>query len=147
MVSLKVLFWVLFYFILYINDFSRASDLLFAILFTDDTSVFIEGKSYTGVINSVNNELQKVNEWFKSNKLTLNVEKTHYMLFHRTRIKDHKINVVLQDDLISEANSLTFLGVIIDNKLKWHDHIMYITKYQNPLVLYTNPGNMLTSQH
>ena len=100
------------------------------------------------VINSLNNELQKVNEWLKSNKLTLNVEKTHYMLFHKTRIKDHKIKVVLQDDLISVANSLKFVGVIIASKLKWHDLIMYIkTKYQNPLVLHTNPRNMLTSQH
>ena len=67
------------------------------------------------------------------------------MLFHRTRRKDHKINLVLQDDLISETNSLKCVGVIIDNKLKCHDHIMYIkTKYPNPLVLYTNPGNMLT---
>ena len=46
-------------FILYINDFSRASDLLFSILFADDTSVFIEGQSYTGVIETLTKELKK----------------------------------------------------------------------------------------
>ena len=46
-------------FILYINDFSRASDLLFSILFADDTSVFIEGQSYTGVIETLNKDLKK----------------------------------------------------------------------------------------
>ena len=41
-------------FILYINDFSKTSDLLFSILFADDTSVFIECQSYTGVIETLN---------------------------------------------------------------------------------------------
>ena len=48
-------------FILYINDFSRSSDLLFSILFADDTSVFIEGTNYDKVINIVNNELERIN--------------------------------------------------------------------------------------
>ena len=46
-------------FILYINDFSMASHLLFSILFADDTSVFIEGQSYTGVIETLNKDLKK----------------------------------------------------------------------------------------
>ena len=49
-------------FILYINDFSKASDLLFSILFADDTSVFIEGTSYNNIINDMNRELEKVDK-------------------------------------------------------------------------------------
>ena len=49
-------------FILYINDFSKASDLLFTILFADDTSVFIEGTSYNNIINDMNRELEKVDK-------------------------------------------------------------------------------------
>ena len=74
-------------FILYINDFSKASYLLFTKLFADDTSVFIEGTSYNNIINDMNRELEKVDKWLKSNKLTVNIKKTQYMLFHRTRIK------------------------------------------------------------
>ena len=47
-------------FILYINDFSKASDLLFSILFADDTSVFIEGTAYSSIIKDMNTELEKV---------------------------------------------------------------------------------------
>ena len=72
-------------FILYINDLSRASDLLFSILFADDTSVYIEGQSYTGVIETLNKELKNIVSWLNSNKLTLNIKKTHYMIFHRSR--------------------------------------------------------------
>ena len=45
-------------FILYINYFSRSSDLLFYILFADDTSVFLEGTSYDKIIDIVNKELE-----------------------------------------------------------------------------------------
>ena len=63
-------------FILYINDFSRSSDLLFSILFADDTSVFIEGTNYDQVIDIVNNEFERINIWLKANKLTVNIKKT-----------------------------------------------------------------------
>ena len=75
-------------FILYVNDFSRDSSLLFSILFAYDTSVFIESECYTGVINILNKELKSICLWLKSNKLPLNVKKSHYMMYHRTRMKN-----------------------------------------------------------
>ena len=68
-------------------DFSKSSDLLLSILFADDTSVFIEGTAYSSIIKDMNRELEKVDKWLKSNKLTSIFKKTHYMMFHRTRIK------------------------------------------------------------
>ena len=115
-------------FILYINDFSKSSDLLFSILFADDTSVFIEGTAYSSIINDMNRELEKVDKWLKSNKLTLNTKKTHYMMFHRTRIK-HKApenKVHISGNNIVCVNNTKFLGLIIDSKLNWSDHITYI---------------------
>ena len=44
-------------FILYLNEFSRESDILFSILFSDDTTVLIEGYSYNNIITLLNNEL------------------------------------------------------------------------------------------
>ena len=60
-------------FIIYINDFSRASELLFSILFADDTSVFIEGTNYDKVIDILNTELKRIDIWLKSNKLSINI--------------------------------------------------------------------------
>ena len=48
------------FFILFMNDFSKASQLLFFILFADDTSVFLIGKTYTQLITSLNEEPKKV---------------------------------------------------------------------------------------
>ena len=115
-------------FILYINDFSRSSDLLFSILFADDTSVFIEGTSYDKVIDIVNKELERINIWLRANKLTINIKKTHYMMFHRTRIKNKLCNITICGTNVSYTKNTKFLGVIIDNKLRWSDHINYIKK-------------------
>ena len=114
-------------FILYINDFSRASDLFFSIIFADDTSVFIEGTHLEQMIHIINEELQKIDTWLKANKLTINLKKTHYMIFHRARIKNKYENTVqIQGNIIDHVNATKFLGIIIDNKLNWSDHINYI---------------------
>ena len=60
-------------FIIYMNDFSRCSDLLFSILFADDTSVFIEGTNFDNITHILNLKLEKVNTWLKANKLTVNL--------------------------------------------------------------------------
>ena len=63
------------------------SDVLFPILFADDTSVYIEAENESLVISILNEELEKINTWLKANKLTLNLDKSHYMVFHRGKRK------------------------------------------------------------
>ena len=60
------------FYIIYANDFSRASELLFTIMFADDTS---GGQSYGNVCQLLNGELEKCDNWIKANKLTLNLKK------------------------------------------------------------------------
>ena len=122
------------------NDFSRASNLLFSILYADDTNIFIEGTEYHKVISTLNTELLKVSDWLNSNKLTINLKKTHYMVFHRSRIKTNSRNLVILKETLEITRSTKFLGVIIDNKLKCTDHLTYIKrKSQRQLELYIEP--------
>ena len=74
-------------FILNINDLENISKSLFPILFADDATILIEAKNVISAIHIMNQELDKLTIWLKANKLTLNISKTHYMIFHRTRIK------------------------------------------------------------
>ena len=113
-------------FIMYVNDFSRASALLFSILFADDTNVFIEGIRYEDIIFNINNELEKISVWLGANKLCINVKKTHYMVFHRSKIKKNTDDVIMCNNKLTCTTSTKFLGLIIDNKLNWSEHIMYI---------------------
>ena len=113
-------------FIIDINDFSRASEKLFSILYADDTSVFIKGYEYDKLIEIMNNEMKKVDIWLQANGLVTNLEKTHYMVFHRARIKTKPSEISIRDNKISCVFSTKFLEMIIDDQLKWLEHIQYI---------------------
>ena len=75
---------------------------------------------------ALNNELHKVSTWLDANKLSINSKKTHFMVFHRCRIKTSDVNVVMQQNTIDRRNSTNILELIIDDKLKWHDHIQHV---------------------
>ena len=63
-------------FLIYINDIVNFSYILSFALFADDTTVYVQHDSIDGAIQILNSELAKVAEWFDSNKLTINVNKT-----------------------------------------------------------------------
>ena len=113
-------------FILYINDLANVSENLFSILFADDTTVLIEGTNINTMIAALNCELAKLTEWLNANKLSINVSKSHYMVFHRSRRKINKGNILLDTTILSQVIYTKFLGVILDDKLKWTHHISYI---------------------
>ena len=68
-------------FLLYINDLANVSNLLFVLLFADDTSIFITGKCINSMIEKMNAELKKLIIWLQANKLSFNIDKTSYMIF------------------------------------------------------------------
>ena len=59
-------------FLIYINDIVNSSNILLFVLFTDDTTVYVQHDSIDGAIQILNSELAKVAESFDSNKLTVN---------------------------------------------------------------------------
>ena len=100
-------------FILYINDFANVSGNLFSILFADDTTVLIGGTNINTMIATLNWELAKLIEWLNTNKLSINVAKLHCMVFHRSRRKINKGNILLKTTILSQVTFTKFLGVIL----------------------------------
>ena len=90
-------------FILYINNLANVSEKLFSILFADDTTVLIEGTNINTMIAILNCELAKLTEWLNSNKLSINVSKSHYMVFHQSRHKINKENILLNIIILSQV--------------------------------------------
>ena len=68
-------------FILYINDMYKVSELLHFIIFADDTNIFYLDRDTSRSIGVIFTELVKLSQWFKLNKISLNVQKSNYMLF------------------------------------------------------------------
>ena len=64
-------------FTLYINDIINCSDKLRFILFVDDTNAFLTENSVSNLLTSVNVKSNRLNEWFCTNKLSLNVSKVN----------------------------------------------------------------------
>ena len=80
------------------NDICNVSQLLFTVLYADDTCVLVNGKSLNLIIETVNSELQLLSTWLKSNKLSLNTTKSYYAVFHRARMKLHNDSIKLKID-------------------------------------------------
>ena len=75
-------------FLIYVNDLCNASDILDPIMFADDTNLFLSHQNINILFDKFNEELQKIETWFKANKLSLNSKKTKYALFHKSSAKD-----------------------------------------------------------
>ena len=116
-------------FLLYINDIVNVSPILFTILYADDSNLFLTGKSITTLIDIMNRELSKIIEWLHSNKLSLNVSKTQYMIFgsKKNTTNMHK-SVTINNIVLNKVETIKFLGVIIDSKLTWSNHISSIKR-------------------
>ena len=75
----------------------------------------------------MNHELDKLSEWLCSNKLSLNLKKTHYMIFCPPRKKVlSNIEIKIDNCTIECVSQTKFLGVILDSKLSWKQHIDYV---------------------
>ena len=114
-------------FLIYINDLQNASGQFHVITFADDTNLFMSAPSTESLCNSVNMELQKVKTWLDCNRLCLNVSKTCYQLYTKRTIEflpDIKIN----DASIMRANSVKFLGVVVDEQLSFKYHIENVAR-------------------
>lgn len=111
-------------FILYINDIINSSQKLFFVLFADDTTIVTQGKSLNDIIQMLNEELVKVRSWLNANRLSLNVAKTHFMIFRsRSKRLPQHFDVKLNDSSVDCVESTKFLGVIIDVNITWMEQI------------------------
>ena len=82
-------------FLIYINDFENCSKLCDFHLFADDSNLFLSNKNIRVLEDNVNSALTKVNEWLNTNKLSLNVEKSNYVIFHPPQQKVPSINLTV----------------------------------------------------
>ena len=107
--------------------YSTTGDIKF-IIFADDTNFFCTSKDIVSLSVTICNELMKLKKWFALNKLSLNITKTNYMIFCKTKYKDN-IHISIGNIMIDKVNETNFLVVIIDDQLNWQSHIkLIITK-------------------
>jgi hypothetical protein len=132
-------------FLCYINDFYAATS-LFSVLFADDTTGLGKGKYLRDLTMYMNNELQKISIWFRSNKMAINTAKTKFIVF-RTRGQridpEDCISIFNNNEMGQPENPsilipitrvhndrveifFKLLGVLFDEYLSFDDHISHL---------------------
>jgi len=101
-------------------------------LFADDTTITYSHKDICKQYDVINEELQKVNNWFKVNKLSVNASKTNFMIlgtYHKTNcINGDEKNIILDNTNLERVKQTKFLGIHIDENLTWRSHIDNVAK-------------------
>ena len=99
-------------FLIFINDLPEATN-LYVKLFADDMFLCAQDTNLESLENYVNIELDKVFVWLASNKLTLNVKKSKYMIVSRKKsIPD--LCIQINGCHLDQCDSYKYLGIYID---------------------------------
>ena len=109
-------------FIIYINDLPQISEIAKFIMYADDANIFLTGENINEVYDKLKILSDVLVKWVDNNGLALNLKKTNYMIFSRQRNLIFR-DVVISGVTIERKTEARFLGVIIDNKLNWSQHI------------------------
>ena len=116
------------FFSILINDIVNSTDKINFLMYADDTTLYFSLEDFETQSReaAINTEINKVNTWLRLNKLSLNVEKTKCMLFHKRRTPP-VINFTINNRDIDRVAQFTFLGIILDENLTWKNHINMIS--------------------
>ena len=102
------------------------SKLLHFIIFADDTNLFYSCANIVDLVYTVNFELEKLSTWFRTNKLSLNVCKTNFIVFGRKTYSD-KLLISIDGTVLDQFERTKFLGVFVDEQANWNTHIACVS--------------------
>ena len=99
-------------------------------MYADDTTLYcsIDKLNSNNRNDIINEHLNKVGAWMKSNKLVLNSGKTKYMLFHKHNKVVPNLDLNINGSTIDQVSTFKFLGLHINSQLTWQTHINEISK-------------------
>lgn len=97
------------------------------VLFADDTSVIIGTGTKEQLRTAISNTVFTLQKWFSENDLKLNVEKTRLINFE-TRSDNVEFRVNLEGVELASSPQTSFLGIMLDNKLGWKQHVSLVVE-------------------
>ena len=116
-------------FLIYINDIAKASGIFQFVIYADDTNLnttieIVTQNNMRADVNTIlNEELTNVNDWLKCNMLSLNVNKSKYMIFHKPQKKIMNLKLKIDNTDIEKVSQFDFLGLTLNENLNWKSHI------------------------
>eukprot|EP00794_Sanderia_malayensis_P014433 gene14433-15937_t len=92
-------------------------------MFADNTEHYVIGNSADEISVIIEGVLQEINEWCKQNCLTVHPDKTEVMIISRKTIVGPLRPIKLEDHIVKYVTESKCLGMIVDNRLSWKNHI------------------------
>ena len=131
-------------FLIFINDISEYIKNGTCNIFADDVVIYVNAKNTDEVNRRLQDNLNEVNKWYLKNRLRINVEKTKVLLL---KSKDfNELDITIDGRKVEQVKSMKYLGLTIDDELKWNIHInnmcksiAYKTHFLNKMRKYLNP--------
>ena len=115
-------------FLIYVNDAASVSPLFKCILYADDTTL-ISTFCSASPAQLLCNELNNVFMWLCSNKLSLNVAKTKYIVFHSPNMPPPNFpDLYINNSVLERVNQFNFLGINLSSTLSWKNHQSQVCK-------------------
>ena len=115
-------------FLIFINDLQECELSSSALMYADDTSLTLSAYDPATLEEKFNKDLDEVQKWLKSNKLTLNAKKTKYMIIgshYRLRYLNGDLNVTVNSRQLTRVTNYRYLGI---EALGWQSHVDTICK-------------------
>ena len=97
-------------------------------LFADDTTLLLSHNNTAQLELNLNLELEKIQNWMKGSKLTINYTKTKFILFSKIFLLISPTNLSCGVIPIEQVESIKYPGVVIDSRLIWELHIDHVGK-------------------
>ena len=131
-------------FMIFCNDLRLNLEYLKSIQFADDSTLLKSHRNLCYLTFCIEHDLDLIQDWFSANKLTLNVDKTVCMVFSPKPIEKDKLDIRLSGTTLPVVSCSKFLGLWIDSKLNWIEHIRrLITRIHSRLGLLKRSKNLL----
>ena len=116
-------------YLLYVNDIMDSNLISDLNMFADDTAIVAHGSVLTDVVAQITGDIEKLGDWLNYNKLTVNLDKTKCMYFGKGLYEEnHMLEVNVNGVKLEFVKSFSYLGITIDTKLQFNEHIKNATR-------------------
>ena len=99
-------------------------------MYADDSSFFLQGTKIDNIITGINTETENILTWLEVNRLSLSTKKSKWVLFdcakNRGQVR-HDWQIKIRGEIINQVENIKFLGIILDERLSWKEHVRYIS--------------------
>ena len=135
-------------FLIFTNDLHQQLQHCSSILFADDTTLYKSHRNLVYLQWCIQDDMNRLIQYFRINKLTLNLNKTICVLFQKNKRDIQEIQLHLGNQILKNKCESKFLGVILDQHLTWSSHLNnLILKLNKNLNLLKLSKNMMTQEN